>query len=459
MRKNLIRSALLLLVCTSGPTSVAQSFTYVVSGTVMPCNPGDSALLAFTFYSAPPWDTLIAVDDLTCQFSLSLTTNDTYPTVTASMPCNGTIATATDSTFFVDPGQILAYDTLLLDCGGVAYDCAGVPMGPNVQGTPCEDGNPTTEDELWQPDCSCAGDTTFQFDCLSVPGGPNMPGTFCDDLDSLNTNDTWSTACTCEGEPFTIDCNGVVYGPDMPGTLCDDGDPFTTGDMWTASCLCIGYTPAPCAINFQVTQALAFDSATWTSMPIPGTLWVTFQSNGAWPYTYLWDFGDGTTSTEPYPTHTYPGFGPYNLCVTITDGTGCTSTTCDSVAVDPDGFIILMGLGGGHVTAAHPRSGFTIIVLGDVPTTVAGHQADEELTVWPVPAAEEIYMGIEQPSGERVQVRVLDINGRAVRPWGSPEVTGSDIVVLRIDAVLEGMYTIQVKEGGRIRSACFVKVE
>ncbi|HNK41097.1 MAG TPA: T9SS type A sorting domain-containing protein, partial [Flavobacteriales bacterium] len=83
----------------------------------------------------------------------------------------------------------------------------------------------------------------------------------------------------------------------------------------------------------------------------------------------------------------------------------------------------------------------------------------EELTVWPVPAAEEIYMGIEQPSGERVQVRVLDINGRAVRPWGSPEVTGSDIVVLRIDAVLEGMYTIQVKEGGRIRSACFVKVE
>ncbi len=41
---------------------------------------------------------------------------------------------------------------------------------------------------------------------------------------------------------------------------------------------------------------------------------------------YLWDFGDGTTSTAATPTHTYPVQGTYTVSLTITTSTGCTET-------------------------------------------------------------------------------------------------------------------------------------
>ena len=38
------------------------------------------------------------------------------------------------------------------------------------------------------------------------------------------------------------------------------------------------------------------------------------------PLTYLWDFGDGATSTEPDPTHTYAQAGPRQVRLTVSDG-------------------------------------------------------------------------------------------------------------------------------------------
>ncbi|HRQ17991.1 MAG TPA: PKD domain-containing protein [Agriterribacter sp.] len=42
---------------------------------------------------------------------------------------------------------------------------------------------------------------------------------------------------------------------------------------------------------------------------------------------YLWDFGDGITSTNPTPTHTYTGTGVFPMKVTVTTVDGCTVTT------------------------------------------------------------------------------------------------------------------------------------
>lgn len=38
------------------------------------------------------------------------------------------------------------------------------------------------------------------------------------------------------------------------------------------------------------------------------------------PFEYLWEFGDGTTSSLEEPTHLYAGPGPYNVTLTITGG-------------------------------------------------------------------------------------------------------------------------------------------
>jgi PKD repeat protein len=44
------------------------------------------------------------------------------------------------------------------------------------------------------------------------------------------------------------------------------------------------------------------------------------------PTTWAWDFGDGGTSTERNPAHTYSAAGTYTVTLTVADGTGATST-------------------------------------------------------------------------------------------------------------------------------------
>jgi glucose/arabinose dehydrogenase/PKD repeat protein len=58
----------------------------------------------------------------------------------------------------------------------------------------------------------------------------------------------------------------------------------------------------------------------------PAPLTVSFSSAGSAdpegrPITYLWDFGDGTTSTQANPSHTYTQSGSYTVRLTTSDGT------------------------------------------------------------------------------------------------------------------------------------------
>jgi hypothetical protein len=43
---------------------------------------------------------------------------------------------------------------------------------------------------------------------------------------------------------------------------------------------------------------------------------VTFTNSVTAATTWKWDFGDGDTSTTNEPTHTYPAYGGFNVCLT-----------------------------------------------------------------------------------------------------------------------------------------------
>ncbi len=51
--------------------------------------------------------------------------------------------------------------------------------------------------------------------------------------------------------------------------------------------------------------------------------------------TWMWDFGDGTTSGVFHPEKEFGTFGTYIVCLTVSDGVGSTDTYCDTVEVVP----------------------------------------------------------------------------------------------------------------------------
>jgi PKD repeat protein len=50
---------------------------------------------------------------------------------------------------------------------------------------------------------------------------------------------------------------------------------------------------------------------------------------------WFWDFGDGDTSTEQNPVHTYSDYGEYNVRLTVTDDGGLTDDVTKTVILSP----------------------------------------------------------------------------------------------------------------------------
>jgi PKD repeat protein len=59
-----------------------------------------------------------------------------------------------------------------------------------------------------------------------------------------------------------------------------------------------------------------------------------YATGGTGPYTYAWDLGDGTSSTQQNPTHVY-GAGSFTASLTITDSAGKSSQATTHVTVYP----------------------------------------------------------------------------------------------------------------------------
>ncbi len=56
---------------------------------------------------------------------------------------------------------------------------------------------------------------------------------------------------------------------------------------------------------------------------------------------YNWDFGDGNNSTLQNPVHSYAGSGNYNVTLTVTDQSGCSSTETHQIIIsDPPAGIV-----------------------------------------------------------------------------------------------------------------------
>ena len=112
------------------------------------------------------------------------------------------------------------------------------------------------------------------------------------------------------------------YGPE-PGGRCYSV--FTLGKH--------GRPSAPATFFFAGAPLVDFTYDEWD----PGDpLTIVFDGNvrdDGDIVSLVWSFGDGTTSTEEFPTHTYATAGPKTVTLTATDDDGNTATGTKTIQV------------------------------------------------------------------------------------------------------------------------------
>ncbi|EKF87111.1 PKD domain-containing protein [Methanobacterium formicicum DSM 3637] len=92
--------------------------------------------------------------------------------------------------------------------------------------------------------------------------------------------------------------------------------------------------------GYYVNGVSSTPEADFTANPTKGTVPLTVefndQSTGTNPLTYAWDFGDGSTSAEQNPTHTYTTPGTYTVKLTVTNAVGSSEKTMTILTSNTD---------------------------------------------------------------------------------------------------------------------------
>jgi hypothetical protein len=201
-----------------------------------------------------------------------------------------------------------------------------------------------------------------------------------------------------DGYDSSADCNDMDYTVN-PGMLeiCADGvDNNCNGVIDEEGCT--GGGTEGC--NPEI--LLVSDSAMWSETP--GVVWILFPFDPSNTASFVWDFGDGNTSTEPFPTNVYDVAGTYTVCLTVM-ANGCVGTTCLTFTVTPEGDFLPGGM---------PMTGFTLNVVNAIPNNVSEVSANAVLEAYPCPFNDELTLNIQSALAGNAQVACYDMTGSLI---------------------------------------------
>ena len=217
-----------------------------------------------------------------------------------------------------------------------------------------------------------------------------------------------------------------------------------------------------------------------------------FQSNSILAVSYLWDFGDGNTSTQQNPTHVYSASGVFQVCLTVSNFCG-SNTSCQNLVVtcnkpspnfsaaNGNGVVNFTDLSGnlptvwewnfgdgGTSTLQNPSHGFLFTGQFNVclrvrnacgtrdtcmmvnVTTVDLAEAvviEESFELWPNPTGGQFQLQVDLPKALDVRVRLTNVLGQEL--FRSEEGRHAGVFQQRYDlgALAAGTYMLEFSAG------------
>jgi len=204
----------------------------------------------------------------------------------------------------------------------------------------------------------------------------------------------------------------------------------------------IGNTPPPPTCNSDFYWWQDYDSTNNTFSNV--VYLVNMTSGGVAPSTYAWDFGDGNTSNQQYPVHTYSQVGNYTICLSIADANGCTDTFCDTISV------------------VVKSSGFTLNVISESEVASVGIENEEVISLtslYPNPVNASATLEFNATQNTNVDVTIIDISGKQVNNFSVNVNTGNNKIAVGTSSLANGYYMLNVSsiDGSFTKTIRFAK--
>ena len=243
-----------------------------------------------------------------------------------------------------------------------------------------------------------------------------------------------------DGYYSNSDCNDMDYmiNPGMPEICADMIDNNCNGVVDEEGCTggSVGCDPEILLLS---------DSAMWSETP--GVVWILFPFDPSNTASFAWDFGDGNTSSEPFPTNIYDVAGTYTVCLTVM-ANGCVGTTCLTFTVTPEGDFLPGGM---------PMTGFTLNVVNAIPNNVNEVSANALLEAYPCPFNDELTLNIQSGIAGNAQVSCYDLTGALIAQEQIVVSTQRTSYSLQTATWSAGTYTIVVNTPSGISRRVVIK--
>lgn len=157
------------------------------------------------------------------------------------------------------------------------------------------------------------------------------------------------------------------------------------------------------------------------------TLFYAWNMSSGNNLSYLWSFGDGATSTDPYPTHVYDEVGIYYLCLHVSNPDNCM----DSLCVD---FEVIV-----------KAQGVTLQVMNGAPLNTTELEQSMELVLYPNPVENQLTVTWEDQTNADFTVQLVDLNGKVVLSENVSSNSSKNEHKLNVSSLEVGMYVLQIQ--------------
>ncbi len=145
-----------------------------------------------------------------------------------------------------------------------------------------------------------------------------------------------------------------------------------------------GRTAVPININVNQTASPVFISASADTLTLQDGATFEFKQENANVQKLTWHFGDGSTSTENNPIHTYQNEGTYQVVLTLEDQNGCVNSEA-----------------------------LEVVVLDEMTTSTKRVSDILDIILYPNPASD--FVTIQTNDATLMQVQVIDMLGEIVQ--------------------------------------------